>query len=174
MLVPNPTTDAKVLIGDREAEDTSDLSDAASDYGDTESVPSINNILVESKTIIGGHNLLSFDSPDSDTADRQSSDDTSLSNEGGEMEENEVTLLDSAAGVDDSSSKNKGKQIKCLYNSRNVVAQLAVLFQSKKIACLSPSIATSKKILNTQKSTLHCLEQFSRFQLHGQGKTSAI
>lgn len=58
MLVPNPTVEAKVLIGDREADDTTDLSDAASDYGDLETVPSVNAVLVESKTIIGGKNVI--------------------------------------------------------------------------------------------------------------------
>ncbi|XP_031344890.1 uncharacterized protein LOC116171966 isoform X3 [Photinus pyralis] len=36
MLVPNPTVVAKVLIGDREADDTTDLSDAASECDETE------------------------------------------------------------------------------------------------------------------------------------------
>lgn len=60
MLVPNPSTDAKVFIGDREADDTTDLSDAASDYDDdqseSESAPSLETILVKSKTVIGGKN----------------------------------------------------------------------------------------------------------------------
>ncbi|KAK5646149.1 hypothetical protein RI129_004613 [Pyrocoelia pectoralis] len=38
MLVPNPTNEAKVLIGDREADDTTDLSDAGSEYGDADGV----------------------------------------------------------------------------------------------------------------------------------------
>lgn len=58
MLVPNPTSEAKVLIGDKEAEETSDLSDVTSDYGESEYTPAINTILVESKSIIGGRNLL--------------------------------------------------------------------------------------------------------------------
>lgn len=58
MLVPNPTIETKVLIGDRDAEDTTDLSDAASDYGDIETVPTVNSILIENKTIIGGKNAL--------------------------------------------------------------------------------------------------------------------
>ncbi|KRT85760.1 hypothetical protein AMK59_2016 [Oryctes borbonicus] len=53
MLVPNPITEAKVLIGDKEAEE---FSDRDSDYGDPEVVPDIKNILVNSKTIIGGKN----------------------------------------------------------------------------------------------------------------------
>ncbi|KAF5291019.1 hypothetical protein FQR65_LT11472 [Abscondita terminalis] len=58
MLVPNPTTEAKVLIGDREAEDTSDLSDIGSDYGETEKAPRIESLLIDSKTIIGGKNII--------------------------------------------------------------------------------------------------------------------
>lgn len=61
MLVPNPTTDAKVFIGDKEAENTSDLSDVASDYEEVEINPTINSILVDSKTVIGGKNLMCFD-----------------------------------------------------------------------------------------------------------------
>lgn len=71
MLVPNPTSEAKVLIGDRDAEDTTDLSDAASDFGDTEIVPGINTILVESKTIIGGKNEQNSISDDSNTDDSE-------------------------------------------------------------------------------------------------------
>lgn len=61
MLVPNPTTEAKVFIGDKEAENTSDLSDVASDYEEVEVAPTINSILVDSKTVIGGKNLVVFD-----------------------------------------------------------------------------------------------------------------
>ncbi|GJQ67595.1 hypothetical protein Trydic_g8400 [Trypoxylus dichotomus] len=62
MLVPNPITEAKVLIGDKEAEE---FSDRDSDYGDPEVVPDIKNILVNSKTIIGGKNpTLSIDETD--------------------------------------------------------------------------------------------------------------
>ncbi|KAF5289894.1 hypothetical protein FQA39_LY14956 [Lamprigera yunnana] len=41
MLVPNPTVEAKVLIGDRDAEDTTDLSDAGSDYEDEKVTPNV-------------------------------------------------------------------------------------------------------------------------------------
>ncbi|CAH1994577.1 unnamed protein product [Acanthoscelides obtectus] len=58
MLVPNPTTEAKVLIGDKEIDETSDLSDAGSDYGEAESVPGRTSLLIESKTVIGGKNVL--------------------------------------------------------------------------------------------------------------------
>ncbi|KAJ8913546.1 hypothetical protein NQ315_017097 [Exocentrus adspersus] len=58
MLVPNPTTEAKVLIGDKEVDDTSDLSDIASDYEDTDPVPGRQSLIVESKTVIGGKNPL--------------------------------------------------------------------------------------------------------------------
>lgn len=58
MLVPNPTEDAKVLIGDKEVDDTSDLSDIGSDYGETEPPLAVNSLLVESKTVIGGRSPL--------------------------------------------------------------------------------------------------------------------
>lgn len=59
MLVPNPSTEAKVLIGDREVDDTSDLSEAASDFEDeSESAQSLESILVKSKSVIGGKNNL--------------------------------------------------------------------------------------------------------------------
>lgn len=48
----------QVLIGDKEVDDTSDLSDIASDYGDPEPIPGRQSLLVESKTIIGGKNPL--------------------------------------------------------------------------------------------------------------------
>lgn len=58
MLVPNPTDDAKVLIGDKEVNDTSDLSDVGSDYGETEPPSGVNSLLIESKTLIGGRSPL--------------------------------------------------------------------------------------------------------------------
>ncbi|CAG9854521.1 unnamed protein product [Phyllotreta striolata] len=58
MLVPNPTTEAKVLIGDKEVDETSDLSDVESEFGDTEIVPTRHSVLVDSKSIIGGKNIL--------------------------------------------------------------------------------------------------------------------
>nr|CAH7715869.1 unnamed protein product [Callosobruchus chinensis] len=70
MLVPNPTTEAKVLIGDKEVDETSDLSDVGSDYGEAESVPGRTSLLIESKTVIGGKNLLI----DGDSGDESSGD----------------------------------------------------------------------------------------------------
>lgn len=58
MLVPNPINEAKVMIGNQTAEDTTDLSDAASDYGDMETTPTVEALLVESKTVIGGKNII--------------------------------------------------------------------------------------------------------------------
>lgn len=58
MLVPNPSTDFRALIGDRDAEDTSDLSETDVDVDDSETLPSLKNILVDSRTIIGGKNVL--------------------------------------------------------------------------------------------------------------------
>lgn len=63
MLVPNPTSEAKVLIGDREAEDTTDLSDAGSDVEDTESVSSFENFKTKVETP-----LLNEDVNDEDVA----------------------------------------------------------------------------------------------------------
>lgn len=59
----------KVLIGDKEIDETSDLSDIASDYGETEIVPRPQSILVESKTIIGGKNPLHSGSDGESSAD---------------------------------------------------------------------------------------------------------
>ncbi|XP_017776994.1 PREDICTED: uncharacterized protein LOC108562986 isoform X2 [Nicrophorus vespilloides] len=56
MFVPNSNVDAKVLIGDRVIEDTSDLSDAGSDFGDSVEPSSLNSHLVNSRTLIGGRN----------------------------------------------------------------------------------------------------------------------
>lgn len=58
MLVPNPINDAKVMIGNQTAEDTTDLSDAASDFGDMEMAPSVETLLIDSKTVIGGKNAI--------------------------------------------------------------------------------------------------------------------
>ncbi|XP_060516758.1 uncharacterized protein LOC132696137 isoform X2 [Cylas formicarius] len=54
MLVPNPTTEAKVFIGDKPVDDTSDLSDVGSDFEEPEPLPKAHTLLIESKTIIGG------------------------------------------------------------------------------------------------------------------------
>ncbi|RZB39631.1 GPI-anchored adhesin-like protein PGA55 [Asbolus verrucosus] len=51
MLVPNPTTTAKVLIGDKEIDETSDLSDAISECDDMESVE-VQNYRIKTKMII--------------------------------------------------------------------------------------------------------------------------
>ncbi|KAK9696583.1 hypothetical protein QE152_g31489 [Popillia japonica] len=87
MLVPNPITEAKVLIGDKEAEE---FSDRDSDYGDPELVPDIKNILVNSKTIIGGKNPI----PSVDETDNMihSTEDILTSN----TENNEPTVTDDA------------------------------------------------------------------------------
>lgn len=58
-----------MLIGDKEVDETSDLSDIASDYGETEIVPRTQSILVESKTIIGGKNPLHSGSDGESSAD---------------------------------------------------------------------------------------------------------
>ncbi|XP_077299079.1 myosin-7a binding protein isoform X2 [Arctopsyche grandis] len=54
MLIPNSNTEYRALIGDRDAEDTTDLSDVGSE---SDEMPSdIKHVLVNSKTIIGGKN----------------------------------------------------------------------------------------------------------------------
>lgn len=60
MLVPNPnpSENAKVLIGDRDIDETSDLSDAISDYEDSAEPSSLNAVLINSKNLIGGTNPL--------------------------------------------------------------------------------------------------------------------
>lgn len=57
MLVPSPTEDVKALIGDMNADEVSDLSEAGSDDEDEQPASlDIPNILVQNKTIIGGKN----------------------------------------------------------------------------------------------------------------------
>lgn len=57
MLVPSPTEDVKALIGDKNADEVSDLSEAGSDDEDEQPASlDIPNILVQNKTIIGGKN----------------------------------------------------------------------------------------------------------------------
>lgn len=66
MLVPSPTNIIKTQIGDQDADEISDLSEAESDheYEDecdiTHSSIDLPNVLVESKTKIGGKNELSI------------------------------------------------------------------------------------------------------------------
>lgn len=64
MLVPSPSTEFRALIGDRDADDTTDLSETGSDIDDTETVSTIKNILVDSRTVIGGKNLLENINPE--------------------------------------------------------------------------------------------------------------
>lgn len=54
MLIPNSNTEYRALIGDRDAEDTTDLSEAGSETDDNPT--DIKQMLVNSKTIIGGKN----------------------------------------------------------------------------------------------------------------------
>lgn len=67
MLVPSPTDDVKTQIGDQNADDLSDLSEAGSDNDEEDenairSSIDLPHVLVESKTKIGGKNELnSFD-----------------------------------------------------------------------------------------------------------------
>lgn len=58
-----------MLIGDKEIDETSDLSDIASDYGDPEIAPRSQSILIESKTIIGGKNPIQNGSDGESSAD---------------------------------------------------------------------------------------------------------
>lgn len=58
MLVPKPSTEYRALIGDRDAEDTTDLSETVSDLEETDSIHDIKTMLVDSRTVIGGKNLL--------------------------------------------------------------------------------------------------------------------
>lgn len=57
MLVPSPTEEVKALIGDKNADEVSDLSEAGTDDEDEQPASlDIPNILVQNKTIIGGKN----------------------------------------------------------------------------------------------------------------------
>lgn len=95
MLVPNPITEAKVLIGDKEAEE---LSDIDSDYGDPEVVPDIKNILVNSKTIIGGKNVITA-IDETDNAVPATEDTVKRSVEEVEYRENECGQVDQVETV---------------------------------------------------------------------------
>lgn len=66
MLVPSPAIEVKTLIGDKNADEISDLSEAGSDLDDPSDIEDNNNksidlphVLVENKTIIGGKNEMS-------------------------------------------------------------------------------------------------------------------
>lgn len=69
MLVPSPTVEVKTLIGDKSADEISDLSEAdensdddTANQSDGQTSSDIPHVLVESKTIIGGKNeVASFD-----------------------------------------------------------------------------------------------------------------
>lgn len=56
MLVPNSNADYRALIGDRDAEDTTDLSDNASEEGENEEIDAKSDTkrILDSKHIIGG------------------------------------------------------------------------------------------------------------------------
>lgn len=58
MLVPSPTEEVKTLIGDKSADEVSDLSEAGTESDDELSDNEVNlpHVLVESKTLIGGKN----------------------------------------------------------------------------------------------------------------------
>lgn len=84
MLVPNSLMNAKVLIGDQEAAETSDLSDATSDCEDETSPPENVNFLIEpsetvsDKTLTIGQELLVSDEESSfDSGVREDRDDFS-------------------------------------------------------------------------------------------------
>lgn len=65
MLVPSPAIEVKTLIGDQNADEISDLSEAGSDLDNTSDIEDNRNsidiphVLVENKTIIGGRNEMS-------------------------------------------------------------------------------------------------------------------
>ncbi|XP_066246029.1 uncharacterized protein [Euwallacea similis] len=61
MLVPNPSDEAKVLIGDKPLDDTSDLSDVGSAYEECIQPNTTHSLLVQSKNIIGGGKAPSFE-----------------------------------------------------------------------------------------------------------------
>lgn len=107
MLVPNPTIEAKVLIGDRDAEDTTDLSDAASDYGDTESRQDIQSVLVESKTVIGGKNLLGNLNTSNDVSDDSSTDVSDIEEEKEQILEQFASSIETSGEVKPSETINE-------------------------------------------------------------------
>lgn len=74
MLVPSPTEDVKALIGDKNADEISDLSEAEdveneSDNEDNGGVKELPSVLVQSKTVIGGKNELNSFDDDSSVGD---------------------------------------------------------------------------------------------------------
>lgn len=82
MLVPSPTEEVKALIGDQNADEVSDLSEAEdvdvddsdADVHEVRGLKELPSVLIQSKTLIGGKNeLISFD-------DHSSGGDSLLSN----------------------------------------------------------------------------------------------
>ncbi|GLV38956.1 Myosin-7a binding protein [Carabus blaptoides fortunei] len=111
MLVPNPSTEFRALIGDRDAEDTSDLSETGSDIEDTESMHDIKTILVDSRTIIGGKNLIDKIDPEIFEPELQKEEIPLKENEScdGEVQKQEEVLVNSVEvdAVDDEVSEAK-------------------------------------------------------------------
>ncbi|GAB0097555.1 hypothetical protein DMENIID0001_132050 [Sergentomyia squamirostris] len=88
MLVPSPTEEVKALIGDKNIDEVSDLSEAGSDGEDDSPVTK----LIESKTIIGGKNeLISLEETSSATDSLLSNPDSGINVT---EARNEVLLID--------------------------------------------------------------------------------
>ncbi|XP_066151682.1 uncharacterized protein [Euwallacea fornicatus] len=78
MLVPNPSDDAKVLIGDKPLDDTSDLSDVGSAYEEYIQPNTTHSLLVQSKNIIGGGKAPSFEPNENADGRSESSSDSGV------------------------------------------------------------------------------------------------
>ncbi|XP_030765391.1 uncharacterized protein LOC115889511 isoform X2 [Sitophilus oryzae] len=98
MLVPNPTSEAKVLIGDKPLDDTSDLSDVGSDYEEPEISHTAHSLLVQSKNIIGGRNSQIHLLENGDVHS-ESSTDSGVKEVNGKEEERVVDTLESRTDI---------------------------------------------------------------------------
>lgn len=83
MLVPNPNADYRAMIGDRDADDTTDLSDNASDTEEQGEYKSDIKKVLDSKHVIGGKIKVDDESdyePDSLTMDEKGNFDKPVEN----------------------------------------------------------------------------------------------
>lgn len=115
----------QVLIGDKELDETSDLSDAASDYGELDVIPTRQGLLIESKTIIGGKNPVHGGSDGESSADsgvkevdrdKSGYDDDSLFQENDKVDYTDSAFVSKAdITVDDDSMCEIMLFIKCFF-----------------------------------------------------------
>ncbi|CAH1127866.1 unnamed protein product [Ceutorhynchus assimilis] len=166
MLVPNPSSEAKVLIGDKPLDDTSDLSDVGSDIEESVQPQTAQTLLIQSKNLIGGATGANQNYENADVQS-ESSTDSGVKEMNGNAQKSFDLLGDSIGKTDISIDDDnvEDSSFISVYSNTEKEAEYTERYASLPRQILKPSTPQNSKVALENEDDI--LEDTSDFEFIG-------